>query len=245
MVAAALAATDDRYNSELPGQPSIPDPAQLMVDWGADPELAGQTWDDYDWGPAQKHHMVRAVEAARDWQGTNQWLLLLHGGIGKDGDAWSFGGKTHIARLTLGRWAMRIVTAARYNAAGNVTCRDGFEFALVIRQPKAGMWLDWGMYSNRITRNPDESVYAEETNARLCGLLVLDDIGREKYSEARTDALLRILDHRCQCLRPTVITSNLSPNGLVEFYKSVQLGNRLAHRALHVFLRLPPYRRGK
>lgn len=51
-----------------------------------------------------------------------------------------------------------------------------------------------------------------------CGLLVLDDLGSERTTEATVAKLLRIVDERCEAKRPTVVTSNYAIPDLGKHY---------------------------
>lgn len=56
--------------------------------------------------------------------------------------------------------------------------------------------------------------------AEAADLLVLDDIGAEHTSNTRTaqDEFARLLRHRFREARPTILTTNLGPNGWAEIY---------------------------
>jgi len=56
-------------------------------------------------------------------------------------------------------------------------------------------------------------------------LLILDDLGAEKASEWVAETIFVLIDERYGNMRPTIITSNLSPDELVE-----RLGDRIFSR---------------
>lgn len=57
-------------------------------------------------------------------------------------------------------------------------------------------------------------------------LLVLDDMGVEKYSDWMADQLYQIIDHRWKNRKPMIITSNLSLEDLAKSYKP-QIASRI------------------
>jgi DNA replication protein DnaC len=57
-------------------------------------------------------------------------------------------------------------------------------------------------------------------------LLVIDDLGVEKYSDWLSDQIYQIIDHRWKNQKPMIITSNQSLNDLGKFYKP-QVASRI------------------
>jgi DNA replication protein DnaC len=57
-------------------------------------------------------------------------------------------------------------------------------------------------------------------------LLVLDDVGVEKYSDWMADQMYQIIDHRWKNRKPMIITSNLSLEDLGKIYKP-QIASRI------------------
>ena len=57
-------------------------------------------------------------------------------------------------------------------------------------------------------------------------LLVLDDVGVEKYSDWMADQMYQIIDHRWKNRKPMIITSNLSLEDLGKSYKP-QIASRI------------------
>ena len=83
----------------------------------------------------------------------------------------------------------------------------------------------------RATFNRDSSVDENDIISELvnCSLLVLDDVGSEKWTEWAESILYQIIDERYRELRPMVITTNLNLEGL-----EAALGMRAFDRLLEV-----------
>jgi DNA replication protein DnaC len=64
-----------------------------------------------------------------------------------------------------------------------------------------------------------------------CELLILDDIGAEKLTDWVQDVMFRIIDGRYRTSKPTMYTSNLSPNDLRD-----RLGQRIYDRVIECSL---------
>lgn len=63
-----------------------------------------------------------------------------------------------------------------------------------------------------------------------CPFLVIDDLGKEERSDASVSRIWRIINERCSNGRPTVITSQLSPSGLLARLSdedAMSLGSRI------------------
>ena len=58
------------------------------------------------------------------------------------------------------------------------------------------------------------------------GILILEDCATGKQSEFTTDTLLHVLDNRIEHCKPTIITSNLSPESLEDVFGE-RVGSRL------------------
>lgn len=67
-----------------------------------------------------------------------------------------------------------------------------------------------------------------------CGVLLLDDLGAEKFSEYVETTLHQILDTRYQWMRPTVFATNVPPAKLKE-----AIGDRLASRLAEMCVTVP------
>lgn len=67
---------------------------------------------------------------------------------------------------------------------------------------------------------------------RLCsvGLLVIDDLGKARYTDWGLDVLWRVVDGRYRERRPTVVTSNLDPAGLGRFLGGGTLAQAVVSR---------------
>lgn len=72
-------------------------------------------------------------------------------------------------------------------------------------------------------------------------LLVLDDLGSEKGSEWSISTLFLIIDQRYQSLKPTIVTTNLSPD-LMEKELGARIASRLASMRVGE-IRMPDYRK--
>lgn len=76
---------------------------------------------------------------------------------------------------------------------------------------------------NTEVKTPDSKLFRRMKEADL---LVLDDLGVEKYSDWLSDQVYQIVDHRWRNHMPMIITSNQSLNDLGRFYKP-QVASRL------------------
>lgn len=111
-------------------------------------------------------------------------------------------GKTHIAVATIKRWVMAGRKKPLFLVSGAFiqAIKDGFR---------------------------DGSSRGEIDQAKDAGLLVLDDLGSEMATDFVQDTIYNIINHRYSWLKPTLITSNLSPGEIKDSYHS-RLASRLA-----------------
>ena len=96
-------------------------------------------------------------------------------------------GKTHLAVAALRTTVERTFVEARFVSAGELVSRV-----------RSGERLDWTPV--------EEAIEAE--------LLLLDDLGQEVGTEFVRDIVARVLFGRYDHARPTIMTSNLGPDGL-------------------------------
>jgi len=73
-------------------------------------------------------------------------------------------------------------------------------------------------------RNEDEAVAIKQF--LFCDVLIIEDLAACKNTEFAIDTILHIIDHRIEHLRPTIITSNLSPENIERVFGE-RLGSRL------------------
>ncbi|MCM1316385.1 MAG: DnaA/Hda family protein [Alistipes senegalensis] len=71
---------------------------------------------------------------------------------------------------------------------------------------------DFTAISNEIFKTKDKNAYCQQLNDNA--LLVIDDLGRERDSGFVTENVASVLDARCRCERPLILTSNFSPDDL-------------------------------
>ena len=78
-----------------------------------------------------------------------------------------------------------------------------------------------------------ESVYAHDRNLKmLCstGLLVIDDLGKERLTPRLETDLFAIIDERMLEKLPTIITTNFNANGLIERFPTKETGMAVIRR---------------
>lgn len=77
--------------------------------------------------------------------------------------------------------------------------------------------------------SPEEKLY------KICKVkcLIIDDLGAEKNSDWTCEQLFRILNERYNNARQTIITSNLTPEKLIDHFKDIN-GERIVRRILHI-----------
>ena len=114
-------------------------------------------------------------------------------------------GKTHTAAAL----------ARMYIAKGNTVKRISFkDLLLSLRNTFEGAGTEQGIFKPLLD----------------AGVLILEDCAAGKQSEFTTDTLLHVLDNRLEHCKPTIITSNLSPENLEKAF-----GQRVGSR-LHTFM---------
>ncbi|MEV4708872.1 ATP-binding protein [Actinoplanes sp. NPDC049316] len=90
---------------------------------------------------------------------------------------------------------------------------------------------------------PDLNLEAELRQYRQASLLLLDDIGVAKLSEWTEEITYRVLDGRYLDMKPTIITTNLTPDELRDTLGD-RIASRLAQTCTIVVLDGPDRRRG-
>ena len=82
-------------------------------------------------------------------------------------------------------------------------------------------WMDAGMGSGRFVPSVDLIAAAMPggdesliSSCMTCGLLVLDDLGKETHTQFSNATLFRVVDARYSNKRPTVVTSQLEPSAM-------------------------------
>ena len=122
--------------------------------------------------------------------------------------------------------------------------------AAAIAITRAGAQVRWAQPADLMRRidatyrrdydGPTESVLLDR--CITTELLVLDDLGAERWSAAREERLFGILDGRCQEGRPAILTANLSPEALEE-HVGARAWDRLSLlRILAIAPSVPSYR---
>ena len=83
----------------------------------------------------------------------------------------------------------------------------------------------------RVKKTFDSEIKTEDSRLfermKEMELLVLDDVGVEKYSDWMADQMYQIIDHRWKNRKPMIFTSNLSLEDLGKYYKP-QIASRIS-----------------
>jgi len=144
-----------------------------------------------------------------DYDGSDEMdsFLLLREWTGDDGEmAFIFGGpgtgKTHMAVATALRWI---------NARG-----WGCKFVVV---------SDW--LQDIKTGFNDQTAANALHRAREAKLLIFDDLGAEMATDWVRDTVYSVINHRYNEMKPTLVTSNLTPDEISSKYHD-RLASRLA-----------------
>jgi DNA replication protein DnaC len=165
----------------------------------------GRTLDGYE---TRNASMVRALETARRFAAGELGSFVLAGPTGS--------GKTHLATAA---------AAARYEhdyAAWlalpvlNEPIPPWEKPRRETREPFAPRWcsvpeLIVGLRSD-MDRDREDRGWAEEAEEmrRHPGIVVLDDLGREKVSDWTGEILYTLVNGRYEAMRPTIVTTNLT-----------------------------------
>lgn len=98
----------------------------------------------------------------------------------------------------------------------------------VIDQGYSALMTDFPTIINRIQAHFDGR---EEYIAELMGysLLVIDDLGVERSTEFANEIVNNVVEHRCKCGKPLIVTTNLTPE---HFLKSQVLHERRLYSRL-------------
>jgi DNA replication protein DnaC len=101
---------------------------------------------------------------------------------------------------------------------------------LMEREMVEVLFLNMPEAITRVKNTFDTEVKSEDSRLfermKEMELLVLDDMGVEKYSDWMADQLYQIIDHRWKNRKPMIITSNLSLEDLAKSYKP-QIASRI------------------
>ena len=92
-----------------------------------------------------------------------------------------------------------------WTAAG--MARKALEDGATVRFMAGGAYLD----AFKASYNGDYTAFYAMRN---CGLLVLDDLGKERPSQWAVESLFKLVDHRYNVKKPVIITSNYPLNRL-------------------------------
>ncbi len=78
----------------------------------------------------------------------------------------------------------------------------------------------------RLSREADEETQEAARSIMDCDLLIIDDLGTELNNSLTNSELFNCLNERVLNSKSTIITTNLTPNGLTQMY-SERIGSRL------------------
>lgn len=172
------------------------------------PPIAPRLFRDHtlaDYAP-ETDHQRQALEAADALVGGSIRNLVLVGPPGR--------GKTHLAAGIVAAIARRELDA---HAAALASMGDRYP-----APPDLPRWLNVAdaIVSMRMefsTPAYDRSATNELLGGRTySGLLVLDDLGRERTSDWTGEVIYALVNARYESMLPTVVTSNLTPAELAE-----------------------------
>lgn len=101
---------------------------------------------------------------------------------------------------------------------------------LMEREMVEVLFLNMPEAITRVKNTFDSEIKSEDSKLfermKEMELLVLDDVGVEKYSDWMADQMYQIIDHRWKNRKPMIITSNLSLEDLGKTYKP-QIASRI------------------
>ncbi|MDX2269118.1 MAG: ATP-binding protein [Bryobacter sp.] len=98
-----------------------------------------------------------------------------------------------------------------------------------------GIFYDYQNLLDRIRSGYDKTSGATDREAYRRALeieiLLLDDLGAHRVTDWVEDTVTSILTHRCNSLKPTIVTTNLPPPGQVSNASKDSLADRIGMRA--------------
>ncbi len=127
----------------------------------------------------------------------------------------------------------RITTGRSLLVLGPIGVGKTFEACGAIRALSAsGAHCDWELLTAadvyaRLRPRPRIDSEEEFRHIADATLLILDDLGAAKATEWTEDINYRLINHRCQWRKPTIITSNVLPEQL-----GATIGQRVASRLI-------------
>lgn len=109
---------------------------------------------------------------------------------------------------------------------GGTGCGKSVAAAWVLAQ-LGGVWLPAELACRNFAANFGEG-YAQQTIARNCPMLMLDDVGTESDGARMLQVLTELLDSRKSRRHRTIITTNLTKARFEARYRNERLGSRMA-----------------
>jgi len=166
----------------------------------------GLTLADLDWTRLEPPEVATTIQDYADH--LEAWLaegmgLVLYGHVGT--------GKTHVA-IGLIKLACGLGIEARFLTMGELleSIKATYDRERGLRHRRGG------------ARTPDEALRLAQDEAGLLGelaalpLLALDDLGTENPTPWARDRLYRLVNRRYLARMPTIVTTNLGPDRMVE-----------------------------
>lgn len=151
----------------------------------------GATFDNFKRRP----HTGRALTAMRSY--ADGWPAPLDGGEGILLTGAPGTGKSHLA-------AALTLAVAETHTVRMVRATELVKDLAATFEP-----------APRETTVPRETMTSIFRRLREADLLVLDDLGAERHTEAREEWLFEVVDARVEGRKPLVVTSNLAPDDLI------------------------------
>jgi DNA replication protein DnaC len=172
--------------------------------WGVPTRYIDRTFDTFD--PQVSVSAARALAEARRFVEEQRGSLVL---IGRPGC-----GKSHLAAaICHAEWEHESIG---YREATIIEERKPLADQHWPRQPQAPQWTNVPDLIGRLRGGDDDVKREARGYARFPGVLVLDDLGREKVSEWTGEVLYVLVNTRYEERLRTVVTSNLSMEELSE-----------------------------
>jgi hypothetical protein len=192
-----------------------PDPP-IMPPEDLPPAYARCTWDTWQ--------AVGRLETAglREWRGEPA-AVLIRGPFGA--------GTTHLAAAVYRDWNTRRFLSGHFRRPIRWWSADGYVQRLKVE-------MDLERRKESVRQDRDSAGYAYD-----CPMLVLDDLGQERATEWSCSEIASLILERWQSRRPTIVTTNLTPEQLRDWEPRVA-SRLLGNDAMQVNLSgAPDYRR--